>query len=79
MNIAIVGCNRGIGLDLIKQFNEGGNDVYGFCRESTEELKSLNIKNIVEGFDVTNESLMSSKVKGLSVDKFDVVFHVSGI
>jgi NAD(P)-dependent dehydrogenase (short-subunit alcohol dehydrogenase family) len=91
LNIAVVGANRGIGLELTKQLSESGNKVYAFCRTTSEPL--LNLKNVivVKDFEVTNFSKMSDQLKTLDFSfgdydqpesektNLDLLIHVSGI
>ena len=79
MNIAIVGSNRGIGLELVKQFNFNKNHVYAFCRKASKDLVEVSPHEIIENFDVTDEKSMKSIISNQTADKFDVVIHVSGI
>ncbi len=79
MNIAIIGCNRGIGLALTEELTQTGHSVYGFCRHSSKELKALNAKSIITGFEVTNLEDMESQLKTEGLPVFDQVFHVAGI
>ncbi|MCA9778843.1 MAG: SDR family oxidoreductase [Candidatus Eremiobacteraeota bacterium] len=51
MHTVITGANRGIGLEFCRQCRSEGQNVTALCRESSEELKSLDVK-IVEGVDV---------------------------
>ena len=53
MHTVITGANRGIGLEFCRQCRSEGQNVTALCRESSEELKSLDVE-IVEGVDVRN-------------------------
>ena len=79
MNIAIIGSNRGVGLKLVEKFNTGNNKVYAFCREASNELKSLEPKSVIEDFDVSKTEQMKQKLDNLNVENFDTVIHVAGI
>lgn len=94
LNIAVVGSNRGIGLELTKQLAEAGHNVYAFCRSTSKELSALaessNI-TVTENFEVTNFKDMKSKLQSLDFSKgdyedqdsasksLDMLLHVSGI
>ncbi len=41
--VVITGANRGIGLELCRQFSGGGDHVFGLCRQASADLKSLNV------------------------------------
>ncbi len=79
MNIAIIGCNRGIGLALTEELVKTGHNVYCFCRHNSTELKALNPKKIVTGFEVTHFEDMESLLKKEKFPIFDQIFHVAGI
>lgn len=53
MHTVITGANRGLGLEFCRQCRSEGQNVTALCRESSEELKSLDVE-IVEGVDVRN-------------------------
>lgn len=77
-NIAIIGANRGIGLEFVKQLS-GENKVYAFCRSTSNELDGLNTEKVITDCDVSSlDSLKnaSNEVEGV---KFDWFIHVSGI
>ena len=77
MNIAVIGSNRGIGLEFVKQLSKG-NTVHAFCRESSDELNGLDSVQVFENFDTTDTKSMYSIVEGLD-SKYDQVIVVSGI
>ncbi|NQZ00357.1 MAG: SDR family oxidoreductase [Bdellovibrionales bacterium] len=78
MKIAVIGSNRGIGLEFVNQLSEQ-NEVYAFCRSASEELRALKPAKIVEGFDTSNPASMSERLEQVSDVKFDWVLVVSGI
>ena len=79
MNIAIIGSNRGIGLELVKQYQKEGLNVFAFCRKSSEKLQEASPFKIIENFDVTNEENLKDKLTKEAQTTFDIVIHVSGI
>ncbi len=91
LNIAIVGTNRGIGLELTKQLAGRGNKVYAFCRSASEDLKRIKDLTIAENFEVTDIRTMQASLKNLDFSKgdyedkkseeacLDILIHVSGI
>ncbi len=78
MNIAVVGANRGIGLEFCKQLSPN-NNVYAFCRKSTNELNNLQLKQVIESCEVTCPNSLHGAVAKLSADKIDWLIHVSGV
>jgi NAD(P)-dependent dehydrogenase (short-subunit alcohol dehydrogenase family) len=78
MNVVIIGGNRGIGLELTKQYKEKGYDVTVLCRKSSDELTNLGV-NIVEGIDITDDSLVNTISDKISLNKIDILIHNAGI
>jgi len=79
MNIAIIGSNRGIGLELVKQFCDEDFNVYAFCRKKTKQLEEISPYRIIEEFDVTEKDRLSDKLSHGMPEKFDFIINVSGI
>lgn len=79
MKIAVVGSNRGIGLEISKNLINDGHDVFAFCRQSSKELEQAKPKTIIDDFEVTNLKKMETALDKLGVPYFDMLFHVSGI
>ncbi|HMQ10487.1 MAG TPA: SDR family oxidoreductase [Oligoflexia bacterium] len=79
MNIAIIGSNRGIGLELVKQYVQAGHNVYAFCRRSSADLEQVKPKKIITGFDVQEFTSAKHALNTIKDIHFDQVIHVSGI
>lgn len=79
MKIAVVGSNRGIGLEITKKLAADGHDVFAFCRTSSDALNEIKIKKVVTDFEVTSIKEMKSKLKDLNEKDFDALIHVSGV
>jgi NAD(P)-dependent dehydrogenase (short-subunit alcohol dehydrogenase family) len=79
MKIAVVGSNRGIGLEIAKKLISDKHDVYAFCRKPSEALENSGVKKIVTGFEVTSLNEMKAKLSSLNEKDFDALIHVSGI
>ena len=79
MSIAVVGANRGIGLEIVRNLCQQGEEVFAFCRKSSSELEGLNPKKIMENFEVTDAEKMQNLLNQASLPKLDQLFHVSGI
>lgn len=74
--VVIVGSNRGIGLELARQYSLS-HEVYALCREASVELKNLNVR-LIEGVDAS--SLESLKVAAGEVEpSIDLFLHNAGI
>jgi NAD(P)-dependent dehydrogenase (short-subunit alcohol dehydrogenase family) len=59
MKILITGANRGIGLELARQFRQRGDDVVAVCRTASDALESLDVR-IESGIDVTDGPSLES-------------------
>jgi NAD(P)-dependent dehydrogenase (short-subunit alcohol dehydrogenase family) len=68
--VLVTGANRGIGLQLCKQFAERGDDVVAVCREAGNELAELGVR-IIDDIDVASGdsiAAMREQLDGLPVD-----------
>tara|TARA_Y100001968_G_scaffold301689_1_gene314210 strand:- start:12502 stop:13167 length:666 start_codon:yes stop_codon:yes gene_type:complete len=74
----ITGSNRGIGLEYCRQLKNRGEEVIAACRNSSEELDSLNIR-IETGIDVTSGSSVINLLKNIKNSKIDVLIHNAAI
>ena len=73
----ITGANRGIGLELARQFSARGDDVIAVCRSTSDALDGLGVR-VESGVDVTDaESLqrLASSIDG----PIDVLVNNAGI
>ncbi len=76
--ICITGANRGIGLELARQFKQRGDDVVAACRESSKELTKLDVE-VIEGVDVTEDGSVGELAKALGDRMVDVLVNCAGI
>jgi len=70
-NIVITGANRGIGLELARQYVARGDDVIAVCRQGSKELKALGVE-VIEGVDVTSDESvtdLASALRGRHIDR----------
>ena len=68
--VVITGANRGIGLELVREYRRRGGEVIGLCRETSPELAESGAR-VIDGMDVTDASSVQTaagKLKGVSVD-----------
>lgn len=76
--IAIVGSNRGIGLEFVQQLSsDKNNKVFALCRKGSETLSTLPVTT-VEGCDVTDQSSLDRCANQMT-ESLDWLIHVSGI
>ena len=78
-NVAIVGSNRGIGLELVRHLIAEERRVFAFCRETSRGLSALKPAAIIKNFNVTDPEIMRAKIKELGNERIDWLIHVSGI
>lgn len=78
MNIVITGGNRGIGLALVKQLCERGDNVYVACRNSSDELNETNA-TVITGVDVSNPDSLANALAPLADIKIDWLINNAGV
>ncbi|MEQ6886141.1 SDR family oxidoreductase [Salicola sp. Rm-C-2C1-2] len=77
-HVVITGANRGIGLELARQWHERGDRVTALCRAASDELKSLGV-NIIEGVDVTDDISLGKARRNLEGETIDVLYNNAGL
>lgn len=77
-NIVITGANRGIGLALVKQYIQRGDNVWALCRQSSEDLEQTGAV-IIEGVDVGHFEQAKKNLAGLKSIAIDVLINNAGI
>ncbi len=74
----ITGANRGIGLELVRQLKDRGEDVIATCRSTSSELNSLSVR-VETDIDISSgDSVIKLKEK-LNHTKIDVLIQNAGI
>jgi NAD(P)-dependent dehydrogenase (short-subunit alcohol dehydrogenase family) len=69
--IVITGANRGIGLELARQYVARGDDVIAVCRQGSKEFNALRVE-VIEGVDVTSDESvtdLASALRGRHIDR----------
>ena len=74
----IIGANRGIGLELVRQLKERGEDVIATCRSSSPELDTLSVR-VESNIDITSGDSVIKLRQNLKDIKVDVLIHNAGI
>ena len=77
--IVITGANRGIGLSLSKLYSASGYRVVAVCRSGSNELRSLEGVEVVEGIDVTNHSNIEKLRSYLSNSQINLLINNAGV
>jgi len=76
--VVITGANRGIGLELTRQFRKRGDEVVAACRKSSDELANLDVE-AVEGVDVADDAGAGRLTASLEGRTVDVLVNCAGI
>jgi len=76
--IVITGANRGIGLELARQYKARGDDVIAPVRTTSDELKALGVE-VHEGVDVTDDAKVLQFKRALGDRTIDVLLNNAGL
>jgi NAD(P)-dependent dehydrogenase (short-subunit alcohol dehydrogenase family) len=79
--VLVTGANRGIGLQLARQYAGDGWSVIATCREPkvAPELRALKGDIRIEALDVTNEKQLQALAKSLAGTTIDVLLNNAGM
>jgi len=75
--VLITGANRGIGLEMARQYKARGAQVIAACRTGSPALKTLGVR-IEEGVDVTDDAL-GGLASRLGDTRIDVLINNAGV
>jgi NAD(P)-dependent dehydrogenase (short-subunit alcohol dehydrogenase family) len=76
--VLITGGNRGIGLELARQYAERGDEVIVACRHSSVQLTELGVK-VVSGVDVGSAQSVAGLASALEGTRLDRLVNNAGI
>ncbi len=76
--VLIVGSNRGIGLEYVKQYKNNAYEVIAACRIASPELKALDVE-VIEGIDIGKEETIRLLQNSLQGRKLDLIVNNAGI
>ena len=74
----ITGANRGIGLELVRQLKNRGEDVIAACRLASPELNALSVR-VETNIDITSGDSVLKLRENLNDIKVDVLIQNAGI
>ncbi len=77
-SIVITGANRGIGLELARQFHQRGDGVVAICRSSSPDLDDLGVR-VEAGVDVADPASAATLTDRLADVNIDVLINNAGI
>ena len=76
--VLVTGANRGIGLELCRQFAARGDEVVAVCRNDSPELRETGAQ-IHEGIDVTDDHSVHGLARALDGRRIDILVNCAGI
>lgn len=76
--VVITGANRGIGLEMARQYASRGDTVIAACRRGSAELDALDVE-VVDGVDVTSDESVDRLADALGDRKVDRLINNAGI
>ncbi len=76
--VVITGANRGIGLELTRQYLERGDSVVAACREPSHELEASGAR-VVGGVDVTSDDGVRGLAEAVADTPVDVLVNNAGL
>ena len=76
--VLITGANRGIGLELARQYAQRGDDVIAVCRKAGKELVSLGVE-VIEHVDVNSADAVADLAAALRGRHVDRLINNAGV
>ena len=76
--ILVTGCNRGIGLELVKQLQQRGDTLIAVCREPGEALEASGAR-IIAGIDVADGDAVRRLREAVGDEPIDILINNAGI
>ena len=76
--VVVTGANRGIGLELAREFANRGDRVITTCRKSSPELRALGVE-VHEGVDVGDTGAVDRFSQALGEVKIDILVNNAGV
>ena len=76
--VLITGANRGIGLEMARQYSQRGDNVIAVCRTSSPQLDGLGVR-IIAGIDVASDSSVGELAGQLNGQAIDRLVNNAGI
>lgn len=76
--IVITGANRGIGLELARQWRQRGDHVIAVVRTASDALKALDVA-IIDGIDVSRDDHMPALRSALADTAIDTLYLNAGV
>ena len=77
-SVLVTGANRGIGLELCRQFSDRGDGVIAACRQSSKELESTGAE-VHAGVEVTDDAGVAKLADAIDGRSIDILVNCAGI
>ncbi|MGD8977857.1 MAG: SDR family oxidoreductase [Gammaproteobacteria bacterium] len=74
----VTGCNRGIGLELVRQLADRGHQLAGVCRTGSPALDSLGVE-IIDGIDVGDIAAVNRLPERIGDRRIDLLINNAGV
>lgn len=74
----VTGCNRGIGLQLVRQLQERGDDVIAVCRHPSDALAATDAR-VIDNIDVADGDSVSALRQAVGDTQIDILINNAGI
>jgi len=74
----VTGCNRGIGLELVRQLKQRGDTVIAVCRQPSDELSATGAR-IVDNVDVADGAGIKHLKEAIGDTPVDILINNAGI
>jgi len=75
---AVTGANRGIGLEIVRQLRERGDEVIAICRQSSDELERTGAR-IVAAIDIGEPDGVEHLAREVGPESLDMLINNAGI
>lgn len=76
--VLVTGGNRGIGLELCRQYHARGDKVIAASRHASDELNAIGAR-VIEGIDVTDDESVRGLAEALEGQTIDILLNNAGI
>lgn len=76
--VLITGSNRGIGLELCRQYHARGDEVIAVCRSTSPELRDLGVR-VIDNVDVASGDDVTKLADELAGISLDILINNAGI
>jgi NAD(P)-dependent dehydrogenase (short-subunit alcohol dehydrogenase family) len=76
--VLITGSNRGVGLELCRQYHGRGDNVIAVCRTTSPELSDLGVR-VIENIDVADGDDVAKLANELAGVELDILINNAGI